>query len=69
MKAKTFIETYGNDEAKRVAEQAGTTFEYFRHIAYGNRNASPRLAEKLVVASDHRLTFKLLIFAQRDRAA
>lgn len=69
MNAKHFIDTYGKDEAIRIAEQAGTTFEYFRHIAYGNRSASPKLAKKLVEASEHRLTFNLLIFAKRDKAA
>lgn len=69
MNAKHFIDTYGKDESTRIAQQAGTTFEYFRHIAYGNRSASPKLARKLVEASEHRLTFDLLIFAKKDATA
>ena len=67
MDAKTFIDTYGWDEAVRVAKQAGTTREYLYQIANGYRNASPGLARRLVDASDQRLDFMSLVMSTESR--
>lgn len=40
-----------SDEWKRLAELAGTTAGYLNLIAYGNRNASPKLAQSIEAAS------------------
>ncbi|MCG8476130.1 MAG: hypothetical protein MI784_11735 [Cytophagales bacterium] len=61
MDAKSFLDTYGKEEAARVAEAAGTNYAYFNQIIYGHRRPSVELAEKLVDASEGRLDFVLLI--------
>lgn len=61
MDAKTFIDEFGRDEAKRIAECAGTTIEYFSQIAHGHRRPSVKLAKRLVVSSESRLSFIALL--------
>lgn len=56
MDAKTFYNEFGEDEAKRVSEDAGTTLEYFKQVMYNNRKFSHKLAVKIVVASEGRMT-------------
>lgn len=56
MDAMKFLQTYGEDEAARVSEAAGSKLSYFKHLAYGHRKASPQLAQRLVKASGGRLT-------------
>jgi len=56
MDAKTFYTEFGEDESKRISESAGTTLEYFKQVMYGNRKFSPKLAVKVVVASEGRMT-------------
>jgi hypothetical protein len=61
MDAKTFLETFGKEEAARVAERAGTNYAYFSQIAYGHRRPSVDLAHELVIASNKRMSFELLL--------
>ena len=56
MDAKTFYSQFGEDESKRVSIAAGTTLEYFKQVMYDNRKFSPKLAVKIVVASEGRMT-------------
>lgn len=42
----------GSDEAARVAHDAGTSFEHFKHIAHGRRRPSVAMAERLSAASN-----------------
>lgn len=67
MNARDFIDELGNDEAERVAIAAGTNMAYFRQIANGHRNASFKLAHRLVEASDDRLDLISLMGATHDR--
>lgn len=67
MDAKTFIEKFGTDEASRIAASAGTNYSYFSQIAYGHRRPSVQLADRLVEASDHRLSFEALMRSKRDK--
>lgn len=67
MDAKTFIERFGTDEAGRVAAAAGTNYSYFSQIAYGHRRPSVQLADRLVEASDHRLSFEALMRSKREK--
>lgn len=72
MDAKTFIDEFGRDEAKRIAECAGTTIEYFSQIAHGHRRPSVKLAKRLVISSANRLSFLALldsISAEQKEAA
>ena len=69
MDAKTFIKEFGWPEATRVAEAAGTNRANFAHIAAGRTNASIKLAEKLVAASDGRLDLLSLMKSTPDRVA
>jgi len=56
MDAKTFYDTFGSDETKRVSEAAGTTLEYFKQVMYNNRKFGHKLAIDIVVASEGRMT-------------
>lgn len=66
MDAKTFITEFGRKEARRVAEAAGTSYVYFSQLAYGHRRPSVYLAERLVAASDGRMSFEALLKAKRS---
>ena len=55
MNAKQFLDAVGREKAEQVAIAAGTTMEYFCHIAYGNRRPSFELAERLVAASKNKM--------------
>jgi len=50
MDLKEFIESYGRDEAKLVAEKAGTIWQYVYQCAEGYRRPSVERAQKLVDA-------------------
>ncbi len=65
MNAREYIDTFGWEEAERVAKAAGTNRAYFSQIANGHRNASVPLAQKLVDASAGRLDFMSLVNAGR----
>ena len=67
MDAKQFIEEYGREEAEKVAKNAGSNIAYFSQIANGHRNASFKLAAKLVEASGGRLDQFKLMSATHDR--
>ncbi len=68
MDAKTFLDTYGREEAERVAVAAGTNFAYFYQIALGHRRPSVKLAVKLEHASDGRMTFTELLLPKAKAA-
>lgn len=68
MDAMTFIKETSIDEARRIAEVAGTTYNYFYQIARGDRNASTKLAKKLVAASGGRLDLMSLMTATESKA-
>jgi len=68
MDAKTFFDKFGRDEAKRIAEEAGTTIEYFSQIAHGHRRPSVKLAKKLVTSSANRLSFLALLDPEIQQA-
>jgi hypothetical protein len=56
MDAFEFLRVHGPKESERVAVRAGTTYAYFRQIAYGHRFPSRGLALALEHASDGRMT-------------
>lgn len=66
MNAYDFYKQYGPTESRRIAELAGTSFKYFKHIVYGERRPSIKLADKLVAASDGRLGFVALLRCKKD---
>lgn len=69
MDAKSFLEQFGRIEAKKVAEAAGTNYVYFSQLAHGHRRPSVGLAERLVLASDHRMSFEALLRIKTKREA
>jgi len=68
MDALNFMKKFGAEEAERVSHKAGTTFGYFKQIAYGHRRPSPELADKLEIASGKRLEFRALLSTRRKGA-
>ena len=67
MNAREFIDKYGAEEVQRVVDAAGTSKQYFHHIANNYRNASLPLAQRLVEASDGRLDLMSLMSSTPDR--
>ena len=67
MNAKQYILENGWEKAEQVAKAAGTNRAYFSHIAHGHKNASVKLADRLVKASGGDLDFASLIRATEDR--
>lgn len=61
MNAYKFYKSHPKEKVEAVATKAGTTFDYFKQIAYGNRRPSVALAERLVAASDRELDFVSLL--------
>lgn len=61
MDAKQFLDEFGRDAATRVAESAGSNYAYFSQLAYGHRRPSVDLAERLIEASEGKLTFEGLL--------
>lgn len=49
--AKQFRSQVGPKLARAVAEHAGTSYAYFKHICQDRKRPSPELADKLVKAS------------------
>ena len=68
MDALNFMKKFGIAEAERVSREAGTTFGYFKQIAYGHRRPSPELAEKFEKASDSQMDFRTLLSKKRKLA-
>jgi len=68
MNAKEFLEIYGKDRVKLVAEKAGTIYPYFLQMANGRRRPSVELAKKLVEASGHELDFVSLLSSKTEAA-
>lgn len=66
LSAQEFIDTFGAEEAERVAKAAGTNLPYFRQIAGGFRRPSVELADKLVQASGQRMGFVKLLKNRRQ---
>ncbi|MEE4107763.1 MAG: transcriptional regulator [Halieaceae bacterium] len=69
MDLKEFIESCGRDEAKLVAEKAGTIWQYVYQCAEGYRRPSVELAQKLVDASDGRLDLLAILTAEKRDTA
>lgn len=52
MELRSYIEKFGHDAAERLARGAGTNYAYLSQIAYGHRQASPKLAIKIEGVSE-----------------
>jgi hypothetical protein len=53
----TFWNKYGRDEAMRVCAEAGTNYDYFKHLAHKRKQPSVKLAKRLEKASGGKITF------------
>lgn len=67
MNAKQYLDTVGREKAAQVAIEAGTTMEYFLHIAYGYRRPSFELAERLVAASKNKMQLVPLLRSKASK--
>jgi hypothetical protein len=65
LNARQFLDEHGRDEARRIAELAGTNLAYFEQFACGARRPSIELAKKLVSASNDRLGFTALLLSKK----
>ena len=55
MNCKQFKQLYGIPECRKVAEQAGTKYEYFHHVACGRNMPSVDWAKRIQEASAGRI--------------
>lgn len=69
MNAREFLDTFGREEAARVAHRAGTNLAYFEQLACGARRPSFGLAERLAAESSGRMDTLALMRAPDERAA
>lgn len=67
MDAFAFLKHNSPDRITAVAAEAGTTFEYFKQIAYGHRRPSVLLAKRLVETSHGELDFEDLLLSPERR--
>ena len=65
MNIRDYHKVAGNDGLQRLADKAGTSFDYIRQMMYGFRRPSVTLAERLVEASDGQLDFVALLKNKR----
>lgn len=66
MDAMVWWRLVGSDEAKRVVEEAGTSFGYFQHIAHRRKRPGPDLARRLAAASGGQLTLEELLWPKAE---
>jgi len=52
MDAYQYLKAYGKNACERVAEKCGTSYGYYKQIAYGHRKPSLSLCEKFVEATN-----------------
>lgn len=64
MDARGYLDKYGRDKAREIAESAGTNLAYFEQLACGFRRPSYELAEKLVAASSGEMDTPSLMTAK-----
>lgn len=69
MNARQFLDTFGREEAERVALRAGTNLAYFEQLACCARSPSFSLAEELAAASSGRMEVLALMRAKSERDA
>jgi hypothetical protein len=55
MNAYEFYKKYGRDHCKLIAEDSGTTLEYFLQLAYKQRRPSRKLAVRLEESSKRKM--------------
>lgn len=65
MNAGEFLAKYGREEAKSVAEMAGTNYRYFYQLATGKRRASVELSQRLAEASRGRMNQMEILTAKK----
>lgn len=65
MDLRKYLDLYGNDTLRRVAKEAGTSYEYLRQLLYKQRRPSVELAEALVEATDGELDMISLLNTKR----
>jgi len=69
MDARGYLDKYGRDKARVVAEEAGTNLAYFEQLACGFRRPSYELAERLCAASGGELDTPSLMTAKSRKEA
>lgn len=62
MNAMEFWKAVGIEKTRQVCQDAGTTYENFKHIAHKRRRPSVELANRLIRASGGMLSFEKLLF-------
>ena len=64
LSAMEFWKEAGINITRKVCEDAGTSYEHFKHIAHKRRRPSVELANKLIKASNGRMSFEKLLFSK-----
>lgn len=64
MDAMQFWDKYPIDHVRKVCATAGTSYEYFKHIAHRRKRPSPELADRLVAASGGKMKRDKLLFSR-----
>lgn len=62
MDALEWWKSVGSPQARQAVEAAGTSWEYFQHIAHRRKRPGPDLARRLIAASGGAMTLDELLF-------
>lgn len=62
MDAMSWWRAVGTEQARQAVIAAGTSWEYFQHIAYYRKRPGPDLAWRLIEASGGQLSLDKLLF-------
>lgn len=68
MDAMQWWRAVGTAQAREAVLAAGTSWDYFTHIAHKRKRPGPDLARRLIVASGGLLTLDELLFPADQRA-
>lgn len=68
MDALTWWKSVGTPQAREAIKSAGTSWDYFVHIAHKRKRPGPDLARRLIAASGGALTLDELLFPKVQRA-
>lgn len=68
MDAMEWWKLVGTQKAREAVESAGTSWDYFQHIAHRRKRPGPDLARRLIAASENKMTLEELLFPRATMA-
>lgn len=68
MDAQEYLEVYGEEKVKKLCDEVGTSFAYYKQICSGHRRFSVELTNKFVSCTGGELSFIELLNKKKKAA-